>query len=127
LKTLWKVQYDEGQFELDLKALILKGEIESDDFEIIRKWINQVEKHGPHSLRKTKRIDDFHPMNLTNKILNRPEVFNNFWHDHDLYGKWNGYRSSAFSQMGRIIYKIENNELKIVKVEKLTATHNYKG
>lgn len=100
--------------------------IDVDDFDLLKRWLTQVENFGPSSLRKTKRIDDFNPLYVTDAILNREESLSNFWHDHDLTREWLGYRSSSFGQLGRVIYKIENNELKIVKVEKVTATHNYK-
>ncbi|MFN7904040.1 MAG: hypothetical protein ACK5P5_02550 [Pseudobdellovibrionaceae bacterium] len=49
----------------------------------------------------------------------------NFWNDHELVGKWKGHRSSSFSKLGRIIYKIEDCKVKLVKVMKITATHGY--
>ncbi len=125
MKPQWTVIYD-SKVRAQLVKLKSEKLIDVDDFDLLKRWLTQVENFGPSSLRKTKRIDDFNPLYVTDDILNREESLSNFWHDHDLNREWFGYRSSSFGQLGRVIYKIENNELKIVKVEKVTATHNYK-
>ena len=62
---------------------------------------------------------------LKDEMLDRESSDLNFWNDHDLTGEWIGHRSSSFSRLGRIIYKIEDGQIKIVKVVKITATHQY--
>ncbi len=99
---MWNVLFT-GDCEKQIKKHIADGLIDEDDKRIISIWIKQVKKHGPNSLREGKSI----------------------WYDHDLTGKWNGYRASAYSYSGRIIYKIENKKI-VVKVVRITPDHDYK-
>ena len=47
------------------------------------------------------------------------------WHDHALERTWRGYRSSAFSKSGRVIYRVFETKV-IVEVHRVTADHNYR-
>jgi mRNA-degrading endonuclease YafQ of YafQ-DinJ toxin-antitoxin module len=98
---MWKILFT-AIAEKEIKLQFKSGLLTEDDREIIATWIKQVKEFGPESLRSS-----------------------NFWYDHALDGKWDGFRSSAFSFSGRIIYKIENKQI-IVKVVRVTSTHDYK-
>jgi mRNA-degrading endonuclease YafQ of YafQ-DinJ toxin-antitoxin module len=108
----------------ELKRAFHTKEISLEDIELIRVWVRQVEGFGPESLRKTWNLKEATQL-LDETALNRKGSDINFWNDHELIGEWTGHRSSSFSQMGRIIYKIENEEIKIVKIVKITGTHSY--
>lgn len=69
---------------------------------ILQTWEDTVEKYGPEALQES-------PMT---------------WNDHELVGKWAGHRSSSFRQLGRIIYRIEEQVVTVVIV-KITAEHDY--
>ena len=47
------------------------------------------------------------------------------FHDEALSGQWKGFRSSAYSYSGRIIYQVLETKI-IVKVVQITPDHNYK-
>lgn len=47
------------------------------------------------------------------------------WHDYDLDRDCIGYRSSAFSSIGRVIYKIVDAQITVL-VARVTANHDYK-
>ena len=100
---MWHVFFtkeaENGVMQLDKNGLL-----DADDKKIIATWIKQVKKHGPDSLRAGKNI----------------------WYDHDLKGKWNGYRSSSYSYAGRIIYQVHEKKI-IVKVVRITPDHDYKA
>lgn len=98
---MWKVLFT-SDAEKQIKQLIKEGLIDDDDRRIITIWIKQVKKHGPDSLRAGKNI----------------------WYDHDLTGKWKGFRASAYSYSGRIIYKVEKGKI-LVKVVRVTPDHDY--
>ena len=106
-----------------LKVAVRRGEISLDDIEVIRVWVRQVEEFGPESLCKTWNLKE--AQSLSESVLDRGGSEVNFWNDHALTEEWKGHRSSSFSRKGRIIYKIENEEIKIVKVVKITGTHSY--
>lgn len=119
----WTVKEDKQVGE-DLKKAFRSSEISLEDIEIIRIWVQQVEGFGPGSLSKTWNLKEAtQPLDKT--VLNREGSDVNFWNDHELSGQWTGHRSSSFSRMGRIIYKIENEQIKIVKVVKITGKHSY--
>ncbi len=118
----WSVK-EEGSVGDDLKKAYQQGEITLDDIQVIKIWTRQVEEFGPHSLSKTLSLRE--ATQLNEEILDRESNDVNFWNDHDLTGDWAGHRSSSFSRLGRIIYKIEDGKIKIVKVVKITATHQY--
>ena len=99
---MWKILFT-AKAERDIKDQYKKGLLTEEDREVIATWIKQVQEFGPESLRRGV----------------------NFWYDHDLVDDWNGYRSSAFSYRGRIIYKVEDKKITVV-VAKITTEHNYK-
>lgn len=119
----WTVKEDKNVGEA-LKKAFKAGEISLEDIEVIRVWVRQVEGFGPASLRKTWHLKEAMQV-LDASVLSRNESDVNFWNDHELSGEWAGHRSSSFSRLGRIIYKIEDEKIKIVKVVKITATHSY--
>jgi mRNA-degrading endonuclease YafQ of YafQ-DinJ toxin-antitoxin module len=83
-----------------------------------------VEGFGPISLRKTWSLQEA-VKGSDESTLGRQESDVNFWNDHELVKEWAGHRSSSFSKTGRIIYKIEDEQIKIVRVVKITGTHSY--
>ena len=89
--------------ERELEALVKSKTLSVSDQFVIASWTRQVMFHGPESLQ----ID--------------PK-----WADHELYEDWRGYRSSAFSTAGRIIYRVEDGVVK-VKVARITNDHDYRG
>jgi len=119
----WTVKEDNSVGEA-LKNAFRNGEVSLEDIEIIKIWVRQVEGFGPHSLRKTWSLKEA-VSPLDDAALNREPSDVNFWNDHELINELAGHRSSSFSRMGRIIYKIENEQIKIVRVVKITGTHNY--
>ena len=118
----WIVK-EEPSVGVELKDAFRRGEITIDDIQVIKIWTRQVEEYGPNSLSKVLNLRE--ATQIVEEILEREVNEINFWNDHALVGKWNGYRSSSFSRLGRIIYKIENGEIQIVKVVKVTANHKY--
>lgn len=100
---MWKVLFS-AQAEKDIQALVKSKRLSQSDKQVIATWIKQIQEFGPQSLHNGS----------------------NFWHDHELEKQWKGYRSSAYSFKGRIIYKVENKKI-IVTVVRLTATHDYSG
>jgi len=119
----WIVRENKGVGD-ELKRAFQKGEISLEDIEVIRVWVRQVEGFGPESLRKTWRLKEA-SLPYVDAPLKRVNSEVNFWNDHELAGVWSGCRSSSFSRMGRIIYKIEDQRIRIVKVVKITGTHSY--
>ena len=45
--------------------------------------------------------------------------------DHELIGKWKGYRAASFGFSSRIIYRVLKSEIEIVEIERITNSHNY--
>ena len=66
------------------------------------KWVDEMEEYGPQYIAKSSN-----------------------WYDHELQREWAGFRSSAFSRSGRIIYRVFENKI-IVEVHRVTEEHNYK-
>ncbi|GAB4024923.1 MAG: hypothetical protein Fur0010_28130 [Bdellovibrio sp.] len=66
------------------------------------RWVDEMEEFGPEY------------------IANSPE-----WYDHPLNRNLIGFRSSAFSHSGRVIYRIYDRKI-IVEVHMITADHYYK-
>lgn len=66
------------------------------------KWLDQMEEFGPEFIAVSSE-----------------------WHDHALDRDWIGFRSSAFSSVGRVIYKIIEDQI-LVEVYRVTPDHNYK-
>lgn len=87
----------------EAETVLKSGVLSDDDMRIIHAWTLEVMIHGPDIL------------------LNKPNV----WADHELSGKWKGYRSSRYSYSGRIIYKIEKKVVTVVVV-RITPDHDYK-
>lgn len=98
---MWKVFFS-VMAEKNVRALVDSGGLAQADREVIATWIKQIQEFGPDSLR----------------------AGSNFWHDHDLFNDWKGFRASAFSIKGRIIYKVEEKRIMVVVV-KVTTTHDY--
>ncbi|MEI8346700.1 MAG: hypothetical protein WCG27_04485 [Pseudomonadota bacterium] len=99
---MWKILFS-AEAERETKDQFRKGLLTDEDREVISTWIKQIAEYGPESLREGS----------------------NFWYDHDLQGEWRGYRASAFSFKGRIIYKIENRIVTVLVV-RITTAHDYK-
>ena len=97
----WKVKM-EDKAEADLTQLLKNNIVTKEDIKVLLRWVSDIEEFGP----------DF--------VANSPE-----WHDHLLEREWSGYRSSAFSSSGRVIYRILD-DLIIVEVARVTTDHNYK-
>lgn len=97
----WKVSLT-SRAEQDLKELLHKGDISKADIKVLLRWLDEMEEFGPEFIAKS------------------PE-----WHDHKLQFEWEGYRSSAFSRAGRVIYKVINIKI-VVEVYRITPNHNYK-
>ena len=88
--------------ESELKRMIKTGTFNNSDIHVLLKWVDEMEEFGPDHISHSSQ-----------------------WHDHALDRKWSGYRSSAFSKSGRIIYRIINKKI-IVEVHRVTANHDYK-
>lgn len=99
----WKVKVG-SKCEEGIRELLKTKRISVLEIGIIKEWILRVSEEGPYSL------DDY-------------ENFN-FRH-HPLERNWKGYFASSFSFSGRIIYKIEDNIVR-VEVVKITPDHDYK-
>ena len=99
---MWSVEFESSAVEKEVALLIKSKKLAADDQVIIHAWIQQVSVHGPESIR-----GDFK------------------WADHALHGEWVGYRSSAFSNRGRIIYRIVDKKV-VIKIARITEEHDYK-
>jgi mRNA-degrading endonuclease YafQ of YafQ-DinJ toxin-antitoxin module len=99
---MWLVEFENSAVEKEVTALIKSKKLTADDQAIIHAWIQQISVHGPESIR-----GDFK------------------WADHALVGDWAGYRSSAFSNSGRIIYRIVDKKV-VIKVARIADEHDYK-
>ena len=97
----WQVKMT-GKAERELKSLLKKGVVTRGDVKALLKWVDEMEEFGPEYIAKSKE-----------------------WHDHPLEREWDGFRASAFSSSGRVIYRIENKKI-IVEVHRVTTDHNYK-
>ncbi|MBL7557205.1 MAG: hypothetical protein JNM24_15370 [Bdellovibrionaceae bacterium] len=99
---MWSVEFENSQVEKEVSLLIKTKKLTAADQAIIHAWIQQMSLHGPDSIR-----GDFK------------------WADHALHEEWEGYRSSSFSNRGRIIYRIVEKKV-IIKIARITDVHNYK-
>jgi len=97
----WKVLM-EKQAEAELLLLLNSKKITKEDIKVILKWVADMEEFGPEFISKSLE-----------------------WHDHQLDRKWAGFRASAFSHSGRIIYRLIDEKV-IVEVIRVTLDHNYK-
>jgi len=98
--SIWIVKIA-SKAENELVVAIKNKEITADDQEVIKTWIEEIQEEGIESIKDSK-----------------------FWNDHALDGRWTGHRSSSFSNLGRIIYRIEDKKV-IVEVVRITADHDY--
>ena len=99
---MWSVEFESSVVEKEIAALVKSKKLTVEDQAIIHAWIQQISAHGPESIR-----GDFK------------------WADHALQGDWAGHRSSAFSNQGRIIYRIVDKKV-VIKIARITEVHNYK-
>jgi mRNA-degrading endonuclease YafQ of YafQ-DinJ toxin-antitoxin module len=99
---MWLVEFESSAVQKEVTALIKFKKLTAEDQAIIHAWIQQISAHGPESIR-----GDFK------------------WADHALHGEWSGYRSSAFSNRGRIIYRIVDKKI-VIKIARITDEHDYK-
>ena len=99
---MWSVEFESLAVEKEVTVLIKSKKLTVEDQMIIHAWIKQITAHGPESIR-----GDFK------------------WADHALQGEWLGYRSSAFSNRGRIIYRILDKKI-VIKIARITNEHGYR-
>ncbi len=45
--------------------------------------------------------------------------------DHELNGKWEGFRAASFGFFARVIYRVIDSKIEIFEIERITTTHNY--
>jgi mRNA-degrading endonuclease YafQ of YafQ-DinJ toxin-antitoxin module len=94
-KELWTIIPEKDAFDPKVK-------LNESERVVLQSWEDLVTKHGPEALQD-------HP---------------GFWNDHELYDDWAGHRSSSFSSLGRIIYRVEGDK-KTVVILKITAEHDH--
>jgi len=99
---VWSVEFENQKVEQEVEALIRGRKLTLSDQAIIQAWIRQVMYHGPESIRGDSK-----------------------WADHALGEEWKGYRSSAFSNRGRIIYRIIENKI-LIQIARITHEHDYR-
>ena len=92
----------EDKAEAELTQLLKNKVVSKEDIKVLLRWVYEMEEFGPEYIEKS-----------------------NEWHDHELDRDWLGFRSSAFSSSGRVIYKIID-DLIVVQVAKVTTDRNYK-
>jgi mRNA-degrading endonuclease YafQ of YafQ-DinJ toxin-antitoxin module len=100
-RQLWEVKVT-AKASQDIARMLRDGVLTEDDQIVIRQWAHSMIEFGPESVR----------------------IEGSVWKDHELRGEWAGHRASSFSTRGRIIYKIEDNLVRILVV-RITATHDY--
>jgi mRNA-degrading endonuclease YafQ of YafQ-DinJ toxin-antitoxin module len=99
---MWKVEFETSKAEAETTEMVKRGLLTIEDRRVISAWIRQVSSQGPESIQNDRK-----------------------WADHPLEHEWKGYRSSAFSNKGRIIYRVEQKVIKVL-IERITVTHNYR-
>lgn len=99
---MWLVEFASEDVEKEVAALIRARRISRSDQVVIHAWIRQITYHGPGSVRGDSK-----------------------WADHALVGEWEGYRSSAFSNRGRIIYRIVESKI-LIQIARITGEHDYR-
>ena len=99
---MWKVEFESPKSQKEVENLLKSKKLSNEDRIVISTWIRQISEEGPESIQKERR-----------------------WDDHELFDNWAGYRSSCFSYSGRIIYKIENDIVKIL-ISRITSEHDYR-
>ena len=98
----WSVEFEDDLVWSKVHSLLKARSLTQDDIKIIKRWVDIIEKEGFEEIKNST-----------------------YWHEHALDGDLRGFRSSAFSNRGRIIYKIIDDKL-IVSVVKITPDHDYK-
>lgn len=99
---MWSVVFETNKAALEAQNMLVLKELTENDNRIITTWVRQVTFYGPESIRNDGK-----------------------WADHELTGKWVGYRSSSFSNKGRIIYRIEENIVRVL-IARITTKHDYR-
>ncbi|MGB4971163.1 MAG: type II toxin-antitoxin system mRNA interferase toxin, RelE/StbE family [Cyclobacteriaceae bacterium] len=101
MKKKWVVELTSAA-EKQLREDFKSGFITQSDIKVIKRWIADIEEMG---LEYSQLKSD--------------------WRDHELDGKWKGYRAVSFSYSGRVIYQLLKGRV-VVQVVRVTADHNYK-
>lgn len=99
--TYWKVVLTEFA-EAGMQTLRKKKVLSDGDVKVLIRWMDEMEQFGPAHIASSLE-----------------------WHDHELGREWVGFRSSAFSAKGRIIYRIDGKKVTVL-VYRVTVDHNYK-
>lgn len=97
----WTVEMTD-KARAELTDLLSRNKVDNADVKVLLRWVDEMEEFGPEHIAQSPQ-----------------------WHDHELERDWVGFRSSAFSSSGRVIYRIDDNKI-IVEVHRVTAEHNYK-
>jgi mRNA-degrading endonuclease YafQ of YafQ-DinJ toxin-antitoxin module len=98
---VWSVEFANETVEKEVASLIRARKLSRSDQIVIHAWIRQITYHGPESVRGDSK-----------------------WADHALVDEWEGYRSTAFSNRGRIIYRIVENKI-LIQIARITNEHDY--
>lgn len=88
--------------EGEITALLQTKIITKADIRVLLRWIDEMEEFGPDHIATSSE-----------------------WHDHALDRGWAGFRASAFSKSGRVIYRVKGNRVE-VEVHRVTAKHDYR-
>lgn len=99
---MWSIEFESEKVQEEIEALIRGRKLTHADQAVIHAWIRQVTYYGPESVRGDSK-----------------------WADHALEGDWDGYRSSAFSNRGRIIYRIFEKKI-LIQIARITHEHDYR-
>lgn len=99
---MWSVEFESEEVEKEVASLVRARKISRSDQIIMHAWIRQITYHGPESIRGDGK-----------------------WADHALEGEWKDYRSSAFSNRGRIIYRVLEKEI-LIQIARITHEHDYR-
>ncbi len=98
---MWVVEFENLEVQKEVESLIKRKKLTTEDQFIIHAWIQQISHHGPGSIKGDYK-----------------------WADHALENEWKGYRSSSFSNRGRIIYRILDKKV-LIQIARITDDHNY--
>jgi mRNA-degrading endonuclease YafQ of YafQ-DinJ toxin-antitoxin module len=99
---MWSVEFENSTVQKEVEILIKSKKLTAEDQVIIHAWIQQISHYGPESIQ-----GDFK------------------WADHALENEWKGYRSSSFSNRGRIIYRVIDKKI-LIKIARITVEHDYR-
>lgn len=97
----WKVRLTPNA-EIEFKKMLLQRVFSPIDLALLRTWLNEMEEFGPEHIAESK-----------------------LWNDHSLYYEWQGFRASCFSPVGRVVYKVINQEV-LIEVHRITNEHDYR-